>query len=97
MYQIVIANEAADLAQPFADFVKHDRRLDARENLTAVNFCQASPAARQTTYRDRCENMIIPLPRGIGVSNISSNKKRNQDESERQSTYHGNQAPLIRL
>jgi len=38
MYQIVIANEAADLAQPFADFVKHDRRLDARENLTAVNY-----------------------------------------------------------
>jgi len=41
MYQIVIANEAVDLAQPFADFVKHDGRLNARENLTAVNYCRA--------------------------------------------------------
>jgi hypothetical protein len=38
MYKIGIANEALDFAQPFADFVKHDRRLDARENLIAVNL-----------------------------------------------------------
>jgi hypothetical protein len=29
MHKIVVANELADLAQPFADFIKHNRRLDA--------------------------------------------------------------------
>ena len=51
MHKVVIANEAMDLAQPFADFVKHDRRLDAREDLIAVSYCRAytaSPAKRPT-------------------------------------------------
>lgn len=45
MHKVVIANEAMDLAQPFADFVKHDRRLDAREDLIAVSYCRSYTAS----------------------------------------------------
>ena len=37
--KIMSADLCMDLAQPFADFEKHNRRLNTSENLAAVNDC----------------------------------------------------------